>query len=307
MEKESKLIKIKEIEDYLKNKKFGFEIDGNKEEIVLGFSSLENYQDKTLTWINSKKKVSKLPSNISACVIQNGVEAEADVKIIAENSKEVFFSILEEFWGGEDENESSIGKGSVIGKNVQLGERVRIGYNCSIIGEIHIGAGTVIGDNVVIRNKVSIGQNCVIQSLSVIGEDGYGYSENANHVKTMVRHFGGVIIEDDVFIGSHTNIARGTIDNTIIKKGVKIAPSTHIGHNNYIGENVAIVCSELFGSVKVGSNSYISSSVIRNQLKIGENVIIGMGSVVTHDIPDNKVALGSPARIIRENNGKEKL
>ncbi len=304
MEKE---LKLKEIEDYLKSKEFSFEIDGNKEEMVSGFSSLGNYQDKTLTWINSKKKIPILPLHISACVVQKGLEVEAEVKIIAENSKEIFFSILEEFWGDRDENESAIGKGSIIGKDVQLGEGVKIGNNCSIIGKISVGAGTVIGDNVVIRNKVNIGQNCVIQSLSVIGEDGYGYSEDENHVKTMIRHFGGVVIEDDVFIGSHTNIARGTIDNTIIKMGVKIAPSTHIGHNSYIGENVAIVCSKLFGSVKVGSNSYVSSSIIRNQIEVGENVIVGMGAVVTHDIPDNKVALGSPARIIRENSGEEKL
>lgn len=32
---------------------------------------------------------------------------------------------------------------------------------------------------------------------------------------------------------------------------------------------------------------------------IGNNVIIGAGSVVTHDIPDNAVAVGNPARVIR--------
>ena len=32
---------------------------------------------------------------------------------------------------------------------------------------------------------------------------------------------------------------------------------------------------------------------------IGNNVIIGAGSVVTHDIPDNAVAVGNPAKVIR--------
>jgi len=32
---------------------------------------------------------------------------------------------------------------------------------------------------------------------------------------------------------------------------------------------------------------------------IGENAIIGTGSVVTKDIPDNCVAVGNPARIIK--------
>ena len=32
---------------------------------------------------------------------------------------------------------------------------------------------------------------------------------------------------------------------------------------------------------------------------IGNNVIIGAGSIVTKDIPDNSVAVGVPARVIR--------
>ena len=165
----------------------------------------------------------------------------------------------------------------------------------------------MIEDNVVIRNRVSIGCNCIIQSLAVIGIDGYGYFEDASQMKTMLRHFGGVVIEDRVFIGSHTNIARGTIDDTVIRSGTKIAPSTHIGHNNYIGENAAIICSQLFGSVQVGDNAYVTASVVRNQKKVGKNVVVGMGSVVTKDVEENRVVLGVPAREIRVNDGKEKL
>lgn len=307
MERIRKSIKVGEIEKYLKEKNFEFEIEGNREEIVFGFSSFDKYKEKTLTWVKTQKKMIAELRDISVCVVQKGVEIDAKVKIISENSKAVFFSILEGFWGNRDEIDMMIGKGSVVGKNVQLGDGVRIGCNCSITGDINIGAGTTIGDNVVIKNKVDIGRNCVIQSLTVIGEAGYGYSEDESHVKTMIKHFGGVIIEDDVFIGSHTNIARGTIDDTVIKKGVKIAPSTHIGHNNYIGENAAIVCSQSFGSVRIGDNAYVSSSVIRNQSKIGSNAIVGMGSVVIKDVEDNKVVVGSPARVIRENSGKEKL
>lgn len=307
MEKAAKLVKAAEIEAYLKEKNFDFEMNGNREEMVSGFSSFDNYKERTLTWVKSQEKIAATLPNISICVVQKNVKIEAKVKIISDNSKAIFFSIIENFWNSSNGCEWGIGKGSIVGENVQLGEKVQIGCNCSIIGDIHIGAGTIIGDNVVIKNKVDIGKNCVIQSLVVIGEDGYGYSEDEGHVKTMIKHFGGVIIEDDVFIGAHTNIARGTIDDTIIKKGVKIAPSTHIGHNNFIGENVAIVCSKLFGSVKTGDNAYISASIVRNQVEIGKDVIIGMGSVVTKNISDHVVAMGTPARVVRENMGKEKL
>ena len=116
----------------------------------------------------------------------------------------------------------------------------------------------------------------------------------------MIKHYGSVRIGDDVFIGSHVNIARGTIDDTVIHSGVKIAPTTHIGHNNIVGENATIICSQLFGSVCTGEDAYITSSVVRNQCKVGKNTMIGMGSVVTKDIMDNNVAIGSPARVIRK-------
>ncbi len=63
----------------------------------------------------------------------------------------------------------------------------------------------------------------------------------------------------------------------------------------------------MFGSVEIGKNTYITASVIRNQSKIGNNVIIGMGSVVTKNVEDNKVLIGAPAKVIRENNEKEEL
>ncbi len=44
----------------------------------------------------------------------------------------------------------------------------------------------------------------------------------------------------------------------------------------------------------MGINSIILPGVV-----IGENVIIGAGSVVTKDIPNNSVACGVPARVIK--------
>jgi acetyltransferase-like isoleucine patch superfamily enzyme len=36
------------------------------------------------------------------------------------------------------------------------------------------------------------------------------------------------------------------------------------------------------------------------KINIGHNVIIGAGSIVTKDIPDNCLAVGSPAKVIKE-------
>ena len=50
----------------------------------------------------------------------------------------------------------------------------------------------------------------------------------------------------------------------------------------------------------VGNDVYIGNNVIiLPGVTIGNNVVIGAGAVVTHDIPDNSVAVGVPARVIK--------
>ena len=53
------------------------------------------------------------------------------------------------------------------------------------------------------------------------------------------------------------------------------------------------------GKVTIGNNVFIGAeSVVLPGVTIGNNVIIGANSTVTHDIPDDSVAVGSPARVI---------
>ena len=50
----------------------------------------------------------------------------------------------------------------------------------------------------------------------------------------------------------------------------------------------------------IGDNVYIAANAtVIGGVNIGNNVIIGAGSVVVNDIPDNSVAVGNPARVIR--------
>lgn len=53
------------------------------------------------------------------------------------------------------------------------------------------------------------------------------------------------------------------------------------------------------GRVTIGNRVFVGAeTVILPNVTIGDNVIIGANSTVTHDIPDNSVAVGSPARVI---------
>lgn len=57
---------------------------------------------------------------------------------------------------------------------------------------------------------------------------------------------------------------------------------------------------DIVASIKVGNNVYIGTGAyILPGVTIGDNCIIGAAAVVTRDIPDNSVAVGIPARVIR--------
>lgn len=96
-------------------------------------------------------------------------------------------------------------------------------------------------------------------------------------------------------------------------KGVILDPShcwlIEIGDNVTMAPRVHILChdasTKLFmgytkiGRVTIGNNVFIGAdTVVLPGVTIGNRVVIGANSTVTHDIPDNSVAIGSPARIL---------
>lgn len=299
----TKNVNVKEILAYLDQNKESYVFEGNQEDCVNGFSSYGNYIPGTLTWVKNYKTIEKDGNiqRITLAVVQDGVDVPAtENQIITEESKRVFFELLEYFFTSGEPIEK-IGSNTYLSPKVKLGKNVTIGHNCTLDGEITIGDGTRIYNNVNIINNVTIGRNCEIQSGVNIGHDGFGYTENEEHQKTMVKHYGGIVIEDNVYIGGNSYIERGTIDDTIIKTGTKIDGACVIGHNCIIDPNTAMVGgSILLGSVHLEDNVYIASALIKNQVTIGRNAIVGMGSVVIKDVKADTTVIGAPAREINK-------
>ena len=95
-----------------------------------------------------------------------------------------------------------------------------------------------------------------------------------------------------------TIIARGAIDDTVIRRGSKIDNSSFISHNVRIGEDTFVVGETImFGSSSTGDKVCISgNSTIRNGVHIGSGALVGMGSVVVKSVAEQSVVKGNPAK-----------
>jgi acetyltransferase-like isoleucine patch superfamily enzyme len=71
-----------------------------------------------------------------------------------------------------------------------------------------------------------------------------------------------------------------------------------IGANFFANHNTVILDG---AKVKFGDNVWIGGNVtVCPGVTIGSNSVIGAGAVVTHDIPDNSLAFGVPAKVARK-------
>ncbi len=88
---------------------------------------------------------------------------------------------------------------------------------------------------------------------------------------------GGIYIDDGALIGHNTVLA--TLNHGLLpeERHDLIPRPIHIGKNVWIGSN----------------------STVLPGVTIGDNAVIGAGSVVTRDIPENMIAVGSPAKVIK--------
>jgi serine O-acetyltransferase len=97
--------------------------------------------------------------------------------------------------------------------------------------------------------------------------------KNLGKKKTFLPHPIGIVIGKNVLLG----------DNCTIYQNVTIGVSNNkIEEYPTIGHNVII---------------YAGAIIIGN-VHVGNNAVIGAGCLVTKDVPENKIAVGSPMRIL---------
>ena len=177
---------------------------------------------------------------------------------------------------------------AIISSDAKIDRSVSIGPH-AVIGSAIIGPGCIIGSHVTIYDNVCIGRNCEIGPSTVIGKSGFGYEfDNDDNCWIKFPHFGGVVIEDDVHIGSNTCIDQGVMMPTVIGQGTKIDNLVHIAHNVKIGKrNMVVACAEVSGSVITGDNCWIGPNAsILNGIQLGNDVFVGIRAVVIESARD---------------------
>ena len=106
-----------------------------------------------------------------------------------------------------------------------------------------------------------------------------------------IRDFAHITAVQSIVIG--TNLLTGT--NVLISDN---------SHGDFSIENLNMpphsrpICSK--GGVVIGNNVWLGNNVcVLAGVTIGNGVVVGANSVVTHDIPDNSLAVGCPAKVVK--------
>ena len=190
-----------------------------------------------------------------------------------------------------------------VESGVSIGQDTLLLPNTHLEGKTVVGSGCTVGPNTIIRSS-TIGDACTILS-------------------SVVEH---ATMEDDVEIGPYAHLRTGTyleqgvhvgnfgeIKNSRLGRGVKMGHFSYIGDAT-IGEGVnigagTITCNfdgERKNKTEIGSGAFIGSdTMLVAPVRIGKGARTGAGSVVTKDVPDNSIAVGIPARVVRKRKDRE--
>lgn len=143
-----------------------------------------------------------------------------------------------------------------------------------------------------------------------IGQVGYPALRNKLYEK--IKKDGYVfpkLVHPTAYVGMNVQIGDGTLicpyavinPEAVIGELCIINSAAVVEHEVCVEDGVHIaVHATILGQAYIKKNTFIGAgSVVLQGVSVGENCIIGAGSVVLYDIPDNCVAVGTPAKIVK--------
>lgn len=173
------------------------------------------------------------------------------------------------------------------------------------------GRGVVFGSHVVLRHphKIEIGDDTIVDDnclLDAKGTDNQGIRIGAgvfigrNSILSCKN--GDIVLDDHVNIGFNCEVFSSSLAH--LGKNVLMAAYGYVVGGDHehgkldvpIGEQTD--CSR---GVDIGEDTWLGAGAkVLDGVRIGAHAIIGAGAVVSRDIPEYAVAVGLPARVIRD-------
>jgi len=200
-----------------------------------------------------------------------------------------------------------IGERVMIGAYVVIGDGARIGASTRLDPHVTVGAGAMVGDDchlypgVTLYGGTTLGARVRVHAGARIGSDGFGYvfRDGAHH---RIPHVGRCILEADVEVGANSTIDRGSIDDTVIGAGTKIDNLVHVAHNVRIGRLCLLMAQVgVAGSVRIEDGCILAGQVgISGHHTIGSGARLAAQAGVFGDVPAGETWSGYPARPHRE-------
>lgn len=190
-----------------------------------------------------------------------------------------------------------VAEDAVLGKGVRIDANAVVSSGAVIADHVVIGSGSVVGAdtqlgegshlhaNVTLYHGVVIGKRVILHSGCVIGADGFGFAhDGAGWHK--IAQLGGVMLGDDVEVGSCSSIDRGALGDTVIGHDVKIDSQVQIAHNVHIGDHSAVAgCVGIAGSTRVGKHCMLGGGVgLSGHISLCDGVHVTGMSLVTNSI-----------------------
>lgn len=184
-----------------------------------------------------------------------------------------------------------------IDVGVEIGQDAIILPNTHLLGQTQIGGESVIGPNSLLINAV-IGARVEIRQ-SVIRDSQ---------------------VDDDADVGPFSHLRNGAqvgagahVGNFAEIKKSTLGKRSKMGHFSYLGDatvgedanlGAGMITANYDGANKhethIGDNAFIGSdTILRAPVRVGNGAATGAGAVVTKDVPENSLAVGMPARVIK--------
>lgn len=302
-----------DIIDLLTSLRFDYSVEGEKNYKVKGVAGIQEAVGTDLTFCSwdgeqAVNAIARSNAGIIMCKKQLkglAVPKKGAALIFLDNPRLSFVSVASELQKAIDANRRDDRSFATL--TAIIARSAKVGINCSIGNHVVIGENCIVGDNTRIHDRVTLsqnctlGKNCIIQSGVTLGEDGFAYERYETTEPVKFPHFRGVIIEDNVEICANTNIARGSLTDTVIGEGTKIDSMVHIAHNVRVGKNCLLTAGTIIGgSASIGDSCWTGlNCTIKDHVKLGNNVLVGAGACVIHDVPDGDIVAGIPAKSIK--------